>query len=245
MAAVSVCPRHPQGPHLACPARFRPSSARGPSYSSPHVGLRCHGSHRARRSDGRPLTTCTSLLCGVQGQKAMWPVLPTLKCHCRVELELADCAARLQQQTRAEPDLVDEGVSDGDLFVPSIAYDGSRPGYVYFRSSKFGTGYYRDGTSPGSCSSAESPAAVAAGPSVAADVRAPQRLRASSCCAPRRTSRWRGGWGAFRGMRKLYLGPRQPWRSSRTRPCGIRAPPAHSQTRKRYGGHLSLVRERS
>jgi len=32
----------------------------------------------------------------------MWPVLPTLKCHCRVELELADCAARLQQQTRAE-----------------------------------------------------------------------------------------------------------------------------------------------
>ena len=102
MAAVSVCPRHPQGPHLACPARFRPSSARGPSYSSPHVGLRCHGSHRARRSDGRPLTTCTSLLCGVQGQKAMWPVLPTLKCHCRVELELADCAARLQQQTRAE-----------------------------------------------------------------------------------------------------------------------------------------------
>ena len=89
---------------------------------------------------------------------------------------IADAPVWPQRQTRAEPDLVDEGVSDGDLFVPSIAYHGSRPGYVYFRSSKFGTGYYRDGTSPGSCSSAESPAAVAAGPSVAADVRAPPRL---------------------------------------------------------------------
>ena len=49
-----------------------------------------------------PSQPAIPLLCGVQGEKAMWPVLPTLKCHCRVELELADCATRLQRQTRAE-----------------------------------------------------------------------------------------------------------------------------------------------
>ena len=73
-------------------------------------------------------------------------------------------------------------VSDGDLF-PSIAYHGSRPGYVYFRSSKFGTGYYRNGTSPGSCSSAESPAAVAAAPAQAAFL-ARMRLQRSAAAGP-------------------------------------------------------------
>ena len=61
------------------------------------------------------------------------------------------------------------------LFIQADDFLGRKIGYVFTCGAQ-GTGYYRDGTSPGSCSSAESPAAVAAGPSVAADVRAQPRL---------------------------------------------------------------------
>ena len=82
----------------------------------------------------------------------------------------APAAASAAQQLAAQ-----QLAASSALFILADNFLGSKLGYV-FTSGAQGTGYYRDGTSPGSCSSAESPAAVDAEPSVAADVRAPPRL---------------------------------------------------------------------
>jgi hypothetical protein len=54
------------------------------------------------RHTPRPPPNTRLCWAGVQGEKAMWPVLATLQCHCRVELELADSAATIQRQTRVQ-----------------------------------------------------------------------------------------------------------------------------------------------
>ena len=35
------------------------------------------------------------------GERAVWPALAAIKCHCKVELELAACAAKLQHLARS------------------------------------------------------------------------------------------------------------------------------------------------
>ena len=82
----------------------------------------------------------------------------------------APAAASAAQQLAAQ-----QLAASSALYILADNFLGSKLGYVFTCGAQ-GTGYYRDGTSPGSCSSAESPAAVDAEPSVAADVRAPPRL---------------------------------------------------------------------
>mmetsp|Transcript_21728 Transcript_21728/g.30222 ORF Transcript_21728/g.30222 Transcript_21728/m.30222 type:complete len:168 (+) Transcript_21728:239-742(+) len=49
------------------------------------------------------------------GEKAIWPVLATMRCHLRVELELAESATKLQQRSR----------SQGNLGLKALAQRGS------------------------------------------------------------------------------------------------------------------------